>query len=78
MGVFSLISLIIWRLMEIPASWAMAGRWRAELVEQPRAISAVSAFSKDFSVTMSLGRMLSSRSFMTCIPAAFARRIRSP
>ena len=47
------------------------------MVEQPSAISVVSAFSKAAGVTISLGRRFLSRSFITCIPAVLASRIRS-
>ena len=47
------------------------------MVEQPRAISTVRAFRTASFVMMSLGRIFFLYISITCIPACFARRIRS-
>ena len=47
------------------------------LVEQPRAMSTVSALWKAFSVMMSRGRMFFLTSSITCMPARLARRRRA-
>ena len=61
----------------MPHSWAMAGRWSMVLVEQPRAMSTVSALWKAASVMMSRGRMFFSTRSMICMPACLARRSRA-
>ena len=55
----------------------MAGRCSMELVEQPSAISTVSAFKIASFVMISLGLIFFSKSFITAIPACFASLIRS-
>ncbi len=61
----------------MPHSWAMAGRWSMVLVEQPRAMSMVSALWKAASVMMSRGRISRSTSSMICMPACLASRRRA-
>ena len=58
-------------------SFAMAGRCRIVLVEQPRAMSVVMAFQMASSVRTSLARMFFRTSSMTCIPASFASLMRA-
>ncbi len=70
------MSFAMSRLMFIPHSCAIAGRWSILFVEQPRAISTVRAFINAFSVMMSRGLMSFSRSSITFIPACFASSIR--
>ena len=56
-GVWAEMALAASRSISTPASWAMAGRCSMVLVEQPRAISTVSALWKAAAVMMSRGRM---------------------
>ena len=77
MGVLALISLAMSKLSWIPHSWAMAGRCSMVLVEQPRAMSTVSALWKAASVMISRGRMSFSTSSMIFMPACFASRSRA-
>jgi hypothetical protein len=51
----------------------MAGRCSAALVEPPVAETIAAAFSSDFLVTMSRGRMLRAMSSMTFSPAAMQK-----
>ncbi len=60
----------------MPHSWAIAGRWRAALVEPPEAATTVAAFSSALRVTMSRGRMLRATSSITFSPAAMQKRSR--
>ncbi len=77
LGTLALISLIMSRLIFMPASLAIAGRCRTELVEHPSAISTASAFSNAFSVNMSEGFIPFSTSSITFMPACFASLILS-
>ena len=77
LGVFSLISLNSFRSSFSFASWAMAGRCRALLVEQPRAMSTVMAFFSVAMVTMSRGRMFFSTSSMIFRPLSLANCTRA-
>ena len=77
MGVLEEISLDRSRSSSMPHSWAMAGRWSMVFVEQPRAMSTVSALWKAAGVMMSRGRMFFATSSMICIPACLARRSRA-
>ena len=77
LGVFSLISLKSFRSRGIPASWAMAGRCRALLVEQPRAMSTVMALRRECRVTMSRGRTSRRTRSMMAAPACLASWIRA-
>ena len=77
MGVWSEISLAMSKDSSMPHSWAMAGRWSMVLVEQPRAMSMVSALWKAAWVMMSRGRMFFSTSSMIFMPACLARRSRA-
>ena len=52
-----------------PAVWAMARRWRTALVDPPRAITTVMAFSKASRVMMSRGRIPLFRRLTTAAPA---------
>ena len=72
-----LISLIRLRSISTPASFAKAVRCSTVFVEQPNAISMVSAFLKAFSVMIFFGVIFFSRRLMICIPASLARRIRA-
>ena len=65
------------KLMVMPASWAMAGRCSIVFVEQPSAISTVSALWNAAGVIISLGRIFLRISSMTCIPACLASRSRA-
>ena len=56
----------------MPHSCAMAGRWSIVLVEQPSAMSTVSAFANASLVMMSRGRMSRRSISMTAMPACFA------
>ena len=76
-GVLSLMSLTMCRSSATPASCAMAGRWSIVLVEQPSAMSTVSALWNAAAVMMSRGRMSFSISSMICIPVFLARRRRA-
>jgi hypothetical protein len=51
-----------------PASWAMASRWSTALVDPPRAMTVVMAFSKAGRVMIWRGRMLASSSPITASP----------
>ena len=77
MGVREEISLDMSRDSSMPHSWAMAGRWSMVLVEQPRAISTISALWKASAVMMSRGRMFWRSSSITCMPARLASRSRA-
>ena len=55
-----------------PAVWAMARRWSTALVEPPRAMTTVMAFSKASFVMMSSGRMPRLMRSKTAMPAARA------
>ena len=77
LGVFSLISLNRFKSSLYPASCAMAGRCSELLVEQPRAISTVIAFSRARSFTISRGLISRRTSSMICLPLSFAKRRRS-
>ena len=63
--------------MGVPASWARAIRCSTVLVEQPRAISTVRAFSNAAGVRMDRGVIFFSSSSMIFMPASFARRNRA-
>ena len=76
-GVWAEISFAWSRLMVTPASCAMAGRWSIVFVEQPSAMSTVSALLNAAGVMMSRGRMFFSTSVIICIPACLARRRRA-
>ncbi len=65
------------RSIVTPASCAMAGRWSIVLVEQPSAMSTVSAFLKAAAVMMSRGRTPSRTRSMTFMPARLASRMRA-
>ena len=71
------ISVAMSTLTSMPHSWAMAGRWSMVLVEQPRAMSMVSALWKAAAVMMSRGRMSFFTSSMICMPVCLARRSRA-
>ena len=73
----ALILLTISRSILMPHSLAIAGRWSILLVEQPSAMSAVSAFSKASAVMMSRGRMFFRYISITAMPACFASLMRS-
>ena len=76
-GTLSLISFTCRRSSESPASWAMAGRWRMVLVEQPMAMSSVRALLTALSVITSRGRRPRSTSSIIFMPVCLARRTRS-
>ena len=76
-GVVALISLMSLRGMGTPASWAMAVRCSTLLVEQPRAMSTRRALANALGVRTSRGRRPISRTFMICMPACLARRMRA-
>ncbi len=75
-GVTSLISFIISKSSDTPASCAIAGKCRTVLVEQPIAISAISAFLKAAAVIIACGRISCSNRRITCMPACLASRRR--
>lgn len=74
MGVRALMALASVRSSSNPHSCAMAGRCSIEFVEQPSAMSTVSAFSNASFVMMSRGQMLFFTSSITARPASLARR----
>ena len=76
-GVCSLISLAMSMFSSMPASWAMAGRCSMLFVLQPMAMSIVRALWKASAVMISRGRIFFRTSSMICMPACFARRMRS-
>jgi hypothetical protein len=79
LGVRPLISLTCLQVdVFTPASWAMAGRWSMVLVEQPRAMSMVSALWKAAFRSLCRGaEMLRSESSMICMPVFLASRSRA-
>ena len=72
MGVWALISLKSFRSMGTPASWAMASRCSTVLVEQPRAISQVSALRMERSLTIWRAVTPRRTRSMTAMPACLA------
>src|SRR5262245_53761986 len=61
----------------MPASWAIAGRCSAVLVDPPEAATTAAAFSSDLRVTMSRGLMLLATRSITVRPQARAIAARS-
>ena len=61
-----------WSVNSIPASWAIAGRWRPPLVEPPVQATTRAAFSRLLRVTTSRARMRFSRRLITAMPLAVA------
>ena len=66
------------RSIATPASCAIAGTWSTVLLEQPSAISAVSALRNEAGVIMARAVIPLSNISITCIPARFARAMRRP
>ena len=77
LGVFSLIGFANAMSKSKPISCAIAGRWSMELVEQPSAISTVSALIIASFVIISRGFISLLYISITAIPACFASLILS-